>query len=116
MRSVAVVFPASMCAEIPMLRYRSMGVVRAKMFPRRLRAELNGVEATPNYHALGIFPLAHGRAAILGGFHQFSGQSMRHRFLAAIRRRLDDPTHCERLAAIGGHFDGHLIGGAADAA
>jgi len=29
-----------------------MGVVRAKMFPRRLRAELNGVEATPNYHAL----------------------------------------------------------------
>ena len=29
-----------------------MGVVRAKMFPRRLRAELNGVEATPNYNAL----------------------------------------------------------------
>src|SRR5208283_28340 len=32
MRSVAVVFPASICAEIPMLRYRSMGVVRA-IFP-----------------------------------------------------------------------------------
>jgi len=31
MRSVVVVFPASMCALMPMLRYRSIGVVRATM-------------------------------------------------------------------------------------
>jgi hypothetical protein len=29
MRSVVVVLPASMCALMPMLRYRSIGVVRA---------------------------------------------------------------------------------------
>jgi hypothetical protein len=29
MRSVVVVLPASMCAETPMFRYRSMGVLRA---------------------------------------------------------------------------------------
>jgi hypothetical protein len=29
MRSVVVVFPASICAEIPIFRYRSIGVARA---------------------------------------------------------------------------------------
>jgi hypothetical protein len=31
---VVVVLPASMCAEIPMLRYRSIGVLRAMMIFR----------------------------------------------------------------------------------
>jgi hypothetical protein len=34
MRSVVVVLPASMCALMPMLRYRSMGVDRATMCQR----------------------------------------------------------------------------------
>src|SRR5271167_5216385 len=94
MRSVAVVFPASMCAEIPMLRYRSMGVVRAicSRISRRFAPNSTGSKRprpTNQYmgrpgiyqpalpavvrerlvglgHAVGIFTLAHGRAAIRG--------------------------------------------------
>src|SRR5208283_3741115 len=149
MRSVAVVFPASICAEIPMLRYRSMGVVRA-IFPgismrfaqlsMRFAQLLTGskrprqknlYKAEPGYyqprqlpavvreglvglgHAVSVFTFAHRGAAILGGLHQLGGKAMRHRFLAAIRRRFDRPAHRQRLPAIGAHFHRYLVGGAA---
>src|SRR5882672_1757710 len=40
---------------------------------------------------------------------------MRHGFLAARARGLDHPAHGERLAAAGAHFNGYLVGRAADA-
>src|SRR5580658_7702660 len=140
MRSVAVVLPASMCAEIPMFRYRSMGVVRAIL--RRFAPPLHGVEATPSDktiwgragdlpaaglpavvrerlvglgHPVRVLALAYRGSAILGCLQQFSGQAVSHGFLAAIGSRLDDPAHGERLAAVGAHFHRHLIRGAADA-
>src|SRR5260221_307323 len=51
MRSVVVVFPASMCAEMPMFRYRSMGVLRATDFlPRVISTLTNFARSTlPNF-------------------------------------------------------------------
>jgi hypothetical protein len=43
MRSVVVVLPASMCALMPMLRYRSMGVVRGTIY---LQLELPRIGGT----------------------------------------------------------------------
>src|SRR5277367_3983166 len=67
-------------------------------------------------HAVSIFALANRGAPILGGLHQFGSQAMCHGFFAAGGCRLNDPPHCERLAAVGANFDRHLVGGAADPA
>src|ERR1019366_1253049 len=140
MRSVAVVLPASMCAEIPIFRYLSMGVVRA-ICPGRFAPNLTGSKrprpiktlyrVAPQFyqrcalptvvcerlvgfsHAMRVFTLAYRGAAILRGLHQFGRKAMRHGFLAARGGGFDDPPHGERLTAVGAYFDGHLIGGAA---
>src|SRR5271166_953089 len=67
-------------------------------------------------HAMRVFALADRRAAIFRSFHEFRGETVRHRLLAAIGGRFDDPTHREGLSAVGANFDGNLVGSAADAA
>src|SRR5271156_2951308 len=57
-------------------------------------------------HAVSIFALADGGAAILGGFHQLGGKTVRHGLFAASGRRFDDPAHRQRLTPIGTNFDG----------
>src|SRR4051812_9822164 len=116
MRSVVVVLPASMCAEIPMLRYRSIGVTRATETP--FRARLAGLPAIVGEgfvrlrHAMRVLALAHCRATIFRGIHQLMRETERHGLLASVARRVDDPAHGERLAAGRTHLDRHLIGGA----
>src|SRR6059058_3911223 len=102
MRSVVVVLPASMCAEIPMFRYRSMGVLRAMMClslqwaqarSRRARTfriwgrflEAEVAEGLVRLgHAVHFVALLHRAATAFRGFHQFVGQAHGHRLLAAL--------------------------------
>src|SRR4051812_28679853 len=67
-------------------------------------------------HLVGVFALLDGRTAIVGGIHQFAGKTALHGGLVAAAGGSDQPANGERAAAVGAHFDGHLIGGAADAA
>src|SRR3569832_1748626 len=124
MRSVVVVLPASICAEIPMFRYRSIGVARAtvvtkrsfgKGWQKRLPAVVSeGLVGL--CHAVRIFALADSGAAVLGGIHQFVGKAERHRLFAAVTSNLDDPSHCQCLATSRANFIGHLVGGTTDPA
>jgi hypothetical protein len=67
-------------------------------------------------HAVRVFALADGGAAVLGGIHQLVRQAERHGLLAALARGLDEPAHGQRLAALRADFDGNLVGCATDAA
>src|SRR3954468_4103017 len=124
MRSVVVVLPASICAEIPIFRYRSIGVARAtvvtkrsfgKGWQKRLPAVVSeGLVGL--CHAVRIFALADGGTAVLSGIHQFVSEAERHRLLAAVTGSLDDPAHSQCLATSGANFNGHLVGGTTDPA
>src|SRR4030081_2095738 len=122
MRSVVVVFPASMCAEIPMFRYRSIGVARATVtadpierpewpsgplaLPAVVREGLVGLR-----HAMRVLALADGGTTVFRGVHQFVSKAKRHGLLAAVTSSLDDPAHRQCLAASRANFNGYLVGG-----
>src|SRR5574339_751813 len=105
MRSVVVVLPASMCAEMPMLRYRSMGVLRATMLTRVPSEPVVGECLVGVRHAMDFLALLHGAAAPFGRLLQLAGEAHRHRLLAALLRRLANPAHGERHAPNRAHFD-----------
>src|SRR5690242_11195102 len=132
MRSVVVVLPASMCAEIPMFRYRSIGVFLAiaftssKFAPSRAPdgvtrgAEESESEVSEGPIGLGhpvhFLALFHRAAATFRGLDQLAGQAQRHRLLAALLGGLAQPAHRQRHPAHRSHLDRHLVVGAADAA
>src|SRR5678815_1867133 len=95
MRSVVVVFPASMCAEMPMFRYRSMGVFLGTAISSE---PVVGEGLVRFRHAMHLFPLLHRTAAALCRFLQFAGKANHHRLLAALLRRFADPAHRQRHA------------------
>src|SRR5260221_3249885 len=66
-------------------------------------------------HAMGVLALLHGGAAILRGIADLARQALLHGVLGAAARRADQPADRQRLAAIGTHLDGNLVGRAADA-
>src|SRR5579862_3423333 len=122
MRSVVVVFPASMCAEIPMFRYRSIGVARATVtdrsyrepnwpswllaLPAVVREGLVGLR-----HTMRVLALADGGATVFRSIHQFVSEPKRHGLLAAVASSLDDPAHGQCLAAGRANFNRDLVGG-----
>src|SRR3569833_1335730 len=124
MRSVVVVLPASICAEIPIFRYRSIGVARAtvvtkrsfgKGWQKRLPAVVSeGLVGL--CHAVRVFALADSGAAVFGGIHQLMGKAERHGLFATVTSSLDDPAHSQCLATSGANFNGHLVGGTTDPA
>src|SRR4051812_30037650 len=124
MRSVVVVLPASICAEIPIFRYRSIGVARAtvvtkrsfgKGWQKRLPAVVSeGLVGLS--HTVRVFALADGGTAVLRGIHQLVSKAERHRLFAAVTGSLDHPAHGQCLAASRANFNGHLVGSTADAA
>src|SRR5512137_2865482 len=104
MRSVVVVLPASMCALMPMLRYRLMGVDRGTFRQRLLRWREGialappGVLSVPDSpasepemreglvglrHAVHFLALLDRAAAALGGLDELGGKALPHRLLAA---------------------------------
>src|SRR4030095_6461899 len=125
---VVVVFRASICAEIPMFRYRSIGVFLGMVMPTtqvagppRGSAYLSSSEAEVRErlvrlgHAVHFLALLHRTAATFRGFHQFAREAQRHRLLAALLGGFAQPAHRERHAAHRPHLDRHLVVGAADA-
>src|SRR5438093_13599061 len=106
MRSVVVVLPASMWALMPMLRYLSMGVVRGisyHVLKPKMRKGFIGFG-----HPVHFLALFHRAAAAFRCFQQFSGETLTHRFLAALARRLAQPAHRECHPAHGTNLDRHL--------
>src|SRR5438552_18743978 len=63
-----------------------------------------------------VFLFLNRRAATIRGIEQFITQLVDHSLFTASARVDDDPANRERGAAIGIHFDRHLVVGAADAA
>src|SRR5512142_2357540 len=97
MRSVVVVFPASICAMMPMLRQRSNGTVLgtsscflAKTLKSCIRRSA-GSRLPPVVrerlvsfrHAVDVFLLLDGCAAVVGGVQQFVGELLCHAALVA---------------------------------
>src|SRR6185437_10912611 len=67
-------------------------------------------------HLMGVFTLLDRVAAAVEGIEQLGGELLGHAVARTIARGLDDPANGESLAALRADFDGHLVGGAADAA
>src|SRR5580698_10307186 len=90
------------------VRYRS---VICQALPTIMREGLIGLR-----HAEDVV-LALVRAALLGlGIEQLVREALRHRLLAALTRELDQPAHRQRAGTARRDLDGHLVGGATDAA
>src|SRR3970282_1251022 len=111
MGSVVVVFPASICAEMPMFRYLSMGVLRATILTRIPLEPVVGERLVGVRHAVYFLAFLHCAAAALGGLLQLAGQAHGHGFLAALLRRLADPAHRQRHAPHPGGFPPAPAGG-----
>src|SRR6185437_6459391 len=101
-----------MCALMPMLRYRSMGVTRGMT-----ASEAEVRERTVGLgHPVHFFALLDRTAAAFGPFEEFGGEPLTHRLLAALARSLAQPAHRERHPAHGPYLDRDLEVRAADTA
>src|SRR6185437_7652796 len=116
MRSVVVVLPASMWAMMPMFRVRARGVLRGMRVDRGPLPAIVGEGLVGVGHAVDVFALLDGAAAVVGGVEDFVGQLLDHALLAAGAGVEDEPADGEGDAAGGVDLDGHLVVGAADAA
>src|SRR4029453_5499072 len=108
MRSVVVVFPASMCAMMPMFRVLSSGVVRGMRAPGAgpgLLPPVMGERLVGVGHAVGVFLLLHCLPALVGGVDQLVGELLRHAATATRARVLHEPAHRERRGALGPYLD-----------
>src|SRR4029077_5511863 len=130
MRSVGVVFPASRCAMIPMLRVSSSLNARpiapcAPFFsPDRIatasltKAPLPAVvrERLVRFrHAVHVFLLLHGPATRISRVNQFIRELVHHRLARAFPRILQQPANRQRLPPERVHFHRHLVVRAAHA-
>ena len=78
--------------------------------PAIVRKRLVGVR-----HAMGVFTLFDGGAAILGSVLKFAAKTVCHRVFVTVTRCLDDPADSERLTPVRPDFNRNLIGRAANA-
>src|SRR2546422_1416577 len=141
MRSVVVVFPASMCAMMPRFRVRSRGACLFKSSSENKGAAVPALHSgcgaeRPSQHERGqtaarkrvlpaivgkgfvglchpmhILPLFHRWARIVGRIEQFSGQPIGHAFPTSGLGVLGNPAQGERHPANGPNLHGHLVGG-----
>src|SRR6185437_1306301 len=143
MRSVAVVFPASICAMIPMFRQRFNGTWRATLFPQFLLlfpAQAQRPRLVSCFflspepyalspvlpaivrerlvrlsHAMHVFLLLHRRAAAIGRVQQFRRELVDHALLAPRPSVAHQPANRQRRAPLRVHFNRNLIVRAAHA-
>src|SRR6202022_3703443 len=117
MRSVVVVFPASMWAMMPMFRtlssayVRAIFVVSATFLVPKVAESLVALS-----HLLGLFAALDGGADPVGGVHQFPGEFLLHTLPRSGPGVTYDPPPGERRAAVGPDFDRHLVSRATDPA
>src|ERR1700674_1300763 len=121
MRSVDVVFPASMCAMIPMLRVSSslntrailsfqVLLLRNSFLPPIMRECLVRFR-----HAVHVFLLLHRPAARIRRIDQLVRKLVHHRLARALPRILQQPANRQRLPAERVHFHRNLVVRAAHA-
>src|SRR3989344_1760465 len=111
MRSDVVVFPASMCAMMPMLRTRERSIALFRLGARKVSEGLVGL-----CHFEHIFFLLH-RTSLFGrGVQEFEREPLRHSTTFSVARGSDEPADRERDLAFCGDFDWHLVHGASDSA
>src|SRR6266849_1815576 len=130
MRSVDVVFPASMCAMIPMLRVSSSlnarPIAPCAPFFSPVRIATASLTKTPLpavvrerlvrfRHAMHVFLLLHCPAARIGCVNQFIRQLVHHRLDRPLPRILQQPANRQRLPPERIHFHRHLVVRAAHA-
>src|SRR6266536_3517933 len=141
MRSVVVVFPASMWAMMPMFLHRSNGTVLGtalfllfslgvckSVVSRLSSASSSQPEARSSLppvmceclvrfrHTMHVFFLLDSGALAIGGIEQLVRQLVDHSFFAATARIAHDPADGERRAPVRTDFDRHLVVRATDAA
>src|SRR5713226_7829426 len=121
MRSVDVVFPASICAMIPMLRVSSslnardilsfqVPLLRNSLLPAIMRECLVRFR-----HAVHVFLLLHRPAARIRRVNQLIRQLVHHGLTRALPRILQQPANRQRLPAERIHFHRNLVVRAAHA-
>src|SRR5256885_11456747 len=116
MRSVVVVFPASMWAMMPMFRTLSSGEVRAIFVSANFLVPEVAEGLVALSHLVRLFAALDGGAHAVGGVHQLPGELLLHRFPRSGPGVTHDPAPGQRRAAVRPDLDRHLVGGAADAA
>src|SRR6266705_370467 len=121
MRSVDVVFPASICAMIPMLRVSSslkalpMVPETALLSPARVATASLTTATNPLppvmceglvglRHAVHVFLFLDRSAAGIGGVNQFIREFVGHRLARAFTRILQQPANRQRLPPERVHF------------
>ncbi|EAQ30599.1 hypothetical protein NAP1_07465 [Erythrobacter sp. NAP1] len=67
-------------------------------------------------HAVRVFALLDGVAAVVGGIHQLTRQTGAHGGLGATASRTDQPADRESLGTLGANLDRHLVGRTTDTA
>src|SRR5260370_27787977 len=116
MRSVVVVFPASMWAMMPMFRTLSSGYVRAIFVSANFLVPEVAESLVTLSHLVRLFAALDRGAHPVGGVHQLSGEFLLHRFPRSGPGVTHDPAPGQRRAAIRPDLDRHLVGGATDPA
>ena len=96
-----IVFHALTVEDLKKIVDIQLDRLRTRLAERRITLELTD-EAKTHLASVGYDPVY--------------GARPRHRLLAAVARELDEPAHGERAGAALRDLDGHLVGGAADAA
>src|SRR5438045_9801466 len=126
MRSVVVVFPASMCAAMPIFRVLSRSNCAAMVVTLPTGDPVSLGRSRPYLpevskclvgfrHPVGVFTPLHRCSLVVGGVQQLAGQPLRHRPPAAPPRRRNQPPDPKALPPVRTHFYRHLIGRAAHA-
>src|ERR1700722_15102335 len=120
MRSVEVVFPASICAMIPMLRVCSSCTLRAIKSPCGL--SLSAFPPLPAIvreslvgfgHAVHVFFPLHRAPSSVGGLQHPVRELIHHALARPGPCVQQQPANCERLPPELAYLDGHLVVGAA---
>src|SRR5208283_2403407 len=133
MRSVVVVFPASMWAMMPMFRVLSSGVVRGMIVtfrapkrPARLLLywhsagsclpAIVGERLVRVRHAMRLLALPYALTALVRGVDNLVRELVLHALAVSQPCVLDQPAHGERGGSFGAHLDRNLIRRASDTA
>src|SRR5438034_7480257 len=106
MRSETVVFPASICAAMPIFLYFSslLPLIASYFLPSVMR------ECAIRFcHTMYIRFLFNRRATALLGFKKLVTQSNAHCFTWTLACRCNQPTHCKRISSIRCNFSRNLI-------
>src|ERR1051326_7502729 len=107
MRSVVVVFPASMCAMIPMFRTLSIATGRSAIFSATFISLIPEVaeRIVAFSHPMGFFLSLHRTAGVLSRVEDLERELLGHALAAALTREADDPAAGQGQTAVGPDLD-----------